>query len=124
MLSTNLLAFVSKRHARFAKLRRLPLVGLCLAVVFLTAVGCGDNPGTWPKEKLSEHVKQSLVAEGVDVTEVSLTQKESGVYDGVGKVAGGETLKLNVYQDPGLHRITWDAEGDRGSILSGSYELK
>lgn len=124
MLSTNLLAFAKKRHAEIARPRRRPLMGLCLAMALMAAAGCGDNPGKWPKAQLSEHVKQSLIGEGVDVTEVTLTEKESGVYDGVGKVAGGETLKLNVYQDPAAHRITWDAEGDRGSILDGSYELK
>ena len=124
MLSTNLLAFATKRHAEIARLRWLPLLGLSLAVVLLAAAGCGDNPGTWPKEKLSEHVKQSLIDQGIDVTEVSLTESESGGYEGTGKVAGGETLKLSVTQDPAAHRITWDAEGDRGSILDGSYELK
>lgn len=124
MLSTNLLAFATKRHTRLVQAGRVPLLGLVLAFVVLITAGCGDNPGKWPKEKLGEHVKQSLIAQGVEVTAVELTEKEAGVFEGTGSVADGETLKLIVTQDPAAHRITWDAEGDRGSFLDGSYELK
>lgn len=100
------------------------LVIACLFCCALTVAGCADNPGTWPKEKLVEHVKDSLIKEGVEMTEVTLTEKEGGGFEGTGMVKGGETLKLIVTQDATARRITWDAKGDRGSFLDGSYELK
>ncbi len=124
MLSINLRPFDPKCRLGSARPGRLPLLGVCLALAVVSIAGCGDNPGKWPKEKLSEHVKQSLVDQGVEVTEVNLTEKEAGVFEGTGKVVGGETLKLVVTQDPAAHRLTWDAQGDRGSFLDGSYELK
>ena len=54
---------------------------LAIASLFccaMTVAGCADNPGTWPKEKLVEHVKDSLIKEGVEMTEVTLTEKEGG----------------------------------------------
>ena len=96
----------------------------CLLGWSLTLAGCADNPGTWPKEKLAEHVKDSLIREGMEMTEVTLTEKEGGGFEGTGQVADGETLKLVVTQDAAARRITWDAKGDRGSNLDGSYELK
>ena len=90
----------------------------------LVLVGCQDNPGTWPKEKLAEHVKDSLNRQGLEMSEVTLTEQEGGGYSGVGKVADGEKLQLTVTQDADAHRLTWEAKGDRGSILDGSYELK
>ncbi len=96
----------------------------CLFCITLTLVGCADNPGTWPKEKLAEHVKDSLIKEGMEMTDVTLSEKEGGGFEGTGMVTGGETLKLIVTQDAAARRITWDAKGDRGSFLDGSYELK
>jgi hypothetical protein len=95
-----------------------------LLLLGLSLVGCGDNPGKWPKEKVVEYVKQSLIEQGMDVTEVKLSDKAGGGFEGTGSVAGGETLKLTVVLDADDHRLTWDAEGDRGSVLDGSYQLK
>ena len=100
-----------------------PLLALLL-LLGLSLAGCGDNPGKWPKEKVAEYVKQSLIDEGLDVTEVKLSEKAGGGFEGTGSVAGGETLKLNVVLDADEHRLTWDADGDRGSLLDGSYQLK
>ncbi|MEO8270475.1 MAG: hypothetical protein ABI557_12200 [Aureliella sp.] len=94
------------------------------AMFVLTLVGCGDNPGKWPKEKVAEHVKQSLIEQEMEMNEVTLTDKPGGGFEGTGKVAGGETLKLTVTQDADDHRLIWEAQGDRGSILDGSYRLK
>jgi hypothetical protein len=102
--------------------KKLTIASLLGAV--LVVAGCKDNPGSWPKEKLAEHVKDSLIREGMEMSEVTLTEKEGGGFEGIGKVADGETLKLIVTQDPAAHRIEWDAQGDRGSFLDGSYELK
>lgn len=93
-------------------------------VLCLLITGCADNPGTWPQDKLADHVKASLVEDGLEVTEISLSPKEGGGFEGTGSVAGGETVKLVVTQDAAARRISWDAEGDRGSYFSGSYELK
>lgn len=98
---------------------------LTLAAVFvLTLVGCGDNPGKWPKEKVAEYVKQSLIEQDMEMNDVALTEKPGGGFEGTGKVADGETLKLTVTQDADDHRLIWEAQGDRGSILDGSYRLK
>ncbi len=100
---------------------------LCIGTIFLFCLlvsGCADNPGTWPQDKLSAHVKESLVKDGLEVTEVKLSPKEGGGYERTGSVEGGETLQLVVTQDAAARRISWDAKGDRGSFFSGSYELK
>ena len=100
---------------------------LCLGVVLplcLLLSGCADNPGTWPQPKLISHVKDSLTKQGLEMSEVTLTPKDGGGYEGTGMVVGGETLKLIVTQDAAARRLTWDATGDRGSFHSGSYELK
>lgn len=98
-------------------------IGCSLGVALLLA-GCAENPGKWPKEKVAEYVKESLTREGLEMTEVTLTEREGGGFEGSGTAADGETLKLVVTQDPAAHRLTWDAQGDRGSFLDGSYELK
>ncbi|MEZ6134505.1 MAG: hypothetical protein R3C53_06315 [Pirellulaceae bacterium] len=95
------------------------IVGLCL-----TMVGCADNPGAWPAEKAASYVKEALIEQGVEVTEISLTPKADGGFEGKAKESSGETLKLIITQDAANRRLTWDAKGDRGSFLDGSYELK
>jgi major membrane immunogen (membrane-anchored lipoprotein) len=99
-------------------------LGIILALSgFLLLVGCADNPGKWPKEKLEEYVKEALAKEGLEVTEISLAM-EDGKYKGSAKDAGGETLQLIVTQDIAARNLTWDAKGDRGSFFGGSFELK
>ncbi|MCC7335991.1 MAG: hypothetical protein IT422_12895 [Pirellulaceae bacterium] len=95
-----------------------------VAMIAFTLVGCGDNPGTWPKEKAAEYIKQSLIEQGMEMNEVTLTEKAGGGFEGIGTVAEGETLTLTVTQDADDHRLIWDAKGDRGSFLDGSYRLK
>ncbi len=96
-------------------------LGLCLVLA-----GCGatENPGTWNQEKVANYVKDSLVKEGLEVTEVVVTPKEGGGFEGTGTVAGGETLKLTVTQDAAAKGLEWDAVGDRGSNFGGSYSLE
>jgi hypothetical protein len=101
------------------KLSAVVIFAVCLLVS-----GCADNPGTWPQDKVATLVKDSLVKDGLEVTEISLSPKDGGGFEGTGSVAGGETVKLVVTQDAAARRISWDAEGDRGSYFSGSYELK
>lgn len=99
-------------------------LGIILALSsFLFLAGCADNPGNWPKEKLEEYVKQALIDQGVEVTEISLNP-EDGKFTGEAKEVGGETLKLIVTQDAAASKLTWDAKGDRGSFLDGNYQLK
>ncbi len=94
------------------------------AVLLLSVAGCADNPGKWPKEKVAEYVKQSLIEQDMAMNEVTLTEKPGGGFEGTGKAADGETLSLTVTQDADDHRLIWEAKGDRGSILDGSYRLK
>ena len=58
------------------------------------------------------------------LTEISLTSDPAGGYTGSGKLADGETLKLKVTQDPAAKRLSWKAEGDRGTFEDGSYEFE
>ena len=97
---------------------------LCLLLFLGLLSGCSDNPGTWPAEKLEAHVKDSLNREGMNITEVSLTSAGEGVYTGTAMDEGGEKLELEVKQEPSAKRLTWDAKGDRGSFLNGSYQLE
>ncbi len=113
---------LSRKLARRTAL--CPIGSALLLCLSLTLAGCGDNPGAWPQEKLAEYVKESLVREGVEVTGVTLTAKAGGGFEGTSQAVGGEKFKLLVTQDPAAHRLTWDAQGDRGSFFDGSYELK
>ncbi len=93
----------------------------------LTALGgcSADNPGTWNQEKVTEYVKESLTREGLEMSEVTMAPTAGGSgFEGTGKVAGGETLKLTVTQDPAGQGLKWDAVGDRGSNFGGSYVLE
>ncbi len=99
-------------------------VKVLVALLVLAVAGCGDNPGKWPKEKVAEHVKESLIGQKMDMSDVTLTEKVGGGFEGTGTVAGGETLSLTITQDADNHRLIWEAKGDRGSFLDGSYQLK
>ena len=86
----------------------------------LLCSGCSqDNPGTWPRDRVSAKVMESL-----QMTEVTLSPDPAGGFSGTGKRADGETLTLTVTQDAATHRISWDAKGDRGFVEDGYFELK
>ncbi len=54
--------------------------------------GCSqDNPGTWPRDKVSAKVMESL-----QMTEVTLSPDPAGGFSGTGKRADGEMLTLTV----------------------------
>lgn len=90
---------------------------LLLAFCFFF-VGCGDNPGAWPVEKV-----QTEIAQRLELTDVKLTAKEGGGFEGTGML-DGETVTLTITQDPDAGRISWNAVGDRGLTEDGFYELK
>ena len=96
----------------------------CLLLLASVLCGCADNPGTWPADKLETYVQDSLNREEMEITDVALTAAGEGVYTGTAVDAGGEKLELEVKQDPSTKSLTWDAKGDRGSFLSGSYKLE
>jgi hypothetical protein len=98
------------------------LCGIWLLVVCLC--GCSDNPGTWPAGKLEAYVKDSLNREGMEITEITLNAAGESLYTGTAMDAGGEKLDLEVKQEPSAKRLTWDAKGNQGSFLSGSYKLE
>ncbi len=96
-----------------------------IAWVVLTGIaislpGCSDNPGSWPQPKV-----EAKVAESLDLSQITLTPgTEQGVFTGTGKHAGGETFKLTVTQNASDKRISWEADGDRGTSEVGSYGLE
>ena len=97
---------------------------LCLFSLSLLLCGCSDNPGKWPQEKLEEYVKESLIEQGMNITEISLSSAGEASYSGTAVDSEGEKLALEVKQDPEAGSLTWDAKGDRGSFLNGSFQLK
>lgn len=89
---------------------------LGLAVIF---TGCADNPGKWPLPKL-----EAKISENLELTSIELAPRPEGGYQGSGQRADGETVKFTITQDPEAHRIEWQAQGDRGFVEDGYYELK
>ncbi|MCA9127363.1 MAG: hypothetical protein KDB22_09760 [Planctomycetales bacterium] len=92
----------------------------CAAVLgcLLLVVGCAENPGKWPKDKV-----QAKIEEKLELTELTLNPREGGGFEGTGKL-GGETVTITITQDPASGRMSWDAKGDRGLVETGFYELK
>ncbi len=97
---------------------RFLAVWLLLCTCFLG--GCNrPNPGTFSQPEVEAQVMKSL-----KLTEISLTADPAGGYTGSGKLADGETMKLKITQDPNAKRLSWKAEGDRGTFEDGSYEFE
>lgn len=92
--------------------RIVVLLACCLCI------GCAENPGTWSQDKV-----QAKIVEKLELTDVVLTPKEGGGFEGTG-MYGEETVSFTITQDPDAHRLSWDATGDRGLSDSGFYELK
>ena len=93
---------------------------LCV-LSFLCVGGCNpaENPGTWGVEKVSAKIQESL-----ELTDVELTANPEGGFTGTGSRTDGETVTFTITQDPTASRMSWDAEGDRGFVEDGYYELK
>lgn len=89
-----------------------------MLVVVCGLVGCKENPGTWPQDKVSAKISESL-----ELVEVTLTPATGG-FEGSGKREDGETVTFTITQDPAASKMSWDAKGDRGFIEDGFYELK
>ena len=80
--------------------------------------GCGNNPGQWGEEQVKAKIIESL-----EMDDLTLTANDGGGFTGTGK-RGEETLTIKIDQDPEASRLSWDAQGDRGFIEEGFYELK
>lgn len=81
-------------------------------------VGCKkDNPGTWPVEKVTQKVIESL-----QLSELELNKSEKG-FEGTGKRSDGESFSVQITQDPSSSMISWDAKGDRGTNEIGNFRL-
>lgn len=92
---------------------------LVLLFAFLFFVGCnGENPGTWPQDKVSEKISKSLELSGL-----TLQPRAEGGFTGTGK-RDEETITVIVTQNPAESRIDWDAKGDRGFVETGFFELR
>lgn len=91
--------------------------GACMTVLLF--VGCAENPGTWPRDKVSSQVKESLELETIELE----ARDDGGGFRGQG-MRDGETIRFTVEQDAASRRIEWDAKGDRGFEETGYYELR
>ncbi|MFM7059094.1 MAG: hypothetical protein ACKO2P_19460 [Planctomycetota bacterium] len=90
-------------------------------VVLLTAlsVGCAsETPGTWKQPKVEAEVVQRLKLTSISLSPVS------GGFEGTGTAQDGETYRLKIAQDSAKGRLSWVAEGDRGSEEEGSIEVQ
>jgi len=96
------------------------IVFIALTSMTVCLSGCGDNPGSWPQEKV-----EAKVVEGLSLSEIALSPSaEAGVFTGTGKNAEGETFTLKVTQNADTKKISWDAKGDRGTMEVGSFSLQ
>ncbi len=98
-------------------LRILPI----LLLFFCVAVsGCSkQNPGTYGQPEVEAQVIKSL-----KLSEIQLTVDPAGGYSGTGKTADGESYKLKIMQDAAMKRLSWKADGDRGTIEEGKFEFE
>lgn len=90
-----------------------------LLLICILFCGCSENPGTWSQDKL--HAK---ITEKLELVDAELQPVEGGGFKGSGTRADGETVTFTISQDPGAHKMSWEAEGDRGFVEEGFYELK
>ncbi len=90
----------------------------CSMVVVACLVGCKENPGTWPTDRVAAKVSENL-----NVTGLTLMKTDKGL-EGSGKTPEGETIKVIVSLEPGSSGFRWKAEGDHGSVIDGSYYLE
>jgi lipopolysaccharide export LptBFGC system permease protein LptF len=89
----------------------------------LFCVGCGNtsHPGTWNQAEIEAYM---LKTENPKMSEVSISTDPAGGYTGTGKAADGETFKLTIKQNADLKRLSWNAKGDRGTVIDdASYEF-
>ena len=92
---------------------------LVVASLIMLLPGCADNPGKWAVDRV-----EAKMIERFELEEVSLEKSPSGEIVGTGKTGDGETMPFKLTQDPVAHRLSWEAEGDRGTFEDGFFELK
>jgi hypothetical protein len=91
---------------------------LVLFIGLAAIAGCRDNPGKWPLEKVS-----AKIAESLELSDISLSSSE-GKLQGTGIRPDGEKVKVIVTQLPESYQIQWDAQGDRGFMEEGYFQLQ
>lgn len=94
------------------------VIKMVLVVMLLPLVGCKENVGNWPPEKVAPIVGQSL-----ELSDFTLS-KVGDTLEGTGKRTDGETVTVKVTQDPTNNKFTWDAKGDRGLVEMGNYTMQ
>ena len=92
---------------------------LVVGLFALLIVGCNPpHPGVWELPKVESHIKQAM-----ELTELKLEPSGAGAFTGTGKSADGESFKLKIKQDVAGKRLSWEYEGDRGTIGDEKYEF-
>jgi len=92
----------------------------CVLAALLGISGCEkSHPGNYAQPEVEAQLKKSL-----KLTELQITADPGGGYTGTGKTADGESLKLKITQDLSSKRLSWKADGDRGTIEEGKYEFE
>ena len=93
---------------------------LCIFILCVAASGCTtSNPGTYAQPEVEAQVIKSL-----KLSEIRLATDPAGGYTGTGKNSDGESFKLKITQDAALKRLSWKADGDRGTIEEGKFEFE
>ena len=92
---------------------------LTVLVLLLNLVGCdGNNPGRYDEEQIAD-----LLQRQIPVATVDLQRQGDGGFTGTGAAAGGETFRIEVFQDPQAKTLKFNAVGDRGTNVDGGAEL-
>lgn len=90
------------------------------ALLLMCVGGCNQpHPGTWTETQVEAKIQQKMSLAEIDLQPAA----DAGKLTGTGKNADGETFDLTVTQDVDGMRLDYEAEGDRGSIESGTFSL-
>lgn len=103
---------------KFGRVCRAEMGTVILLAVLFGLSGCKENPAKWPNDRIAEKVSESL-----DTTGLTLTATEKGL-EGTGKREDGESVDVIVTLHPESSEIRWNAQGDRGFIEEGKFQLR
>ncbi|MEM9585761.1 MAG: hypothetical protein AAGA03_00650 [Planctomycetota bacterium] len=91
-----------------------------LALLALLISGCGprSHPGNWGLAKVQDELQTKL-----NLVSIELQEVPGEGFAGSGKHVEGETFTIAVRQDATARRLEYDANGDRGTIEEGHFEM-
>ncbi len=100
------------------EVRRFAL--LAAATFLIPILGCsGSHPGVWKQAEIEKEIKERL-----HLTEISMTGDAASGYTATGTDTNGEPFKVTIKQFPAEKKLTYKAEGGRGTVEEGKVEFK